>query len=85
MSISRQGKAWYSDFVHKGQRYTGSVGPVSRMVAKEGLTRKRAEVGEGRLNSQGPDETNKTGSVGFVGCSSLREEKFSYGGQSQTA
>ena len=50
MSIYLRGKSWYYDFVHKGQRYTGSFGPVSRTVAKEELARKRAEVVEGRLN-----------------------------------
>jgi hypothetical protein len=50
MSIYLRKKSWYYDFVHKGQRYTGSFGPVSRTVAKEELARKRAEVVEGRLN-----------------------------------
>jgi len=50
MAIYLRGKSWYFDFVHKGQRYTGSFGPVSRTVAKEELARKKAEVVEGRLN-----------------------------------
>src|SRR5262245_3007060 len=50
MSIYLRGKSWYYDFVHKGQRYTGSFGQVSRTVAKEELARKKAEVVEGRLN-----------------------------------
>lgn len=50
MAIYLRGKSWYYDFVHKGQRYTGSFGPVSRTVAKEELARKKAEVVEGRLN-----------------------------------
>jgi integrase len=50
MSIYLRKKSWYYDFVHKGQRYTGSFGPVSRTVAKEELARKKAEVVEGRLN-----------------------------------
>ena len=49
MSISLRGKSWYYDFIHKGQRYTGSFGQVSRTVAKEELARKKAEVVEGRL------------------------------------
>ena len=49
MSISLRKKAWYSDFVHKGQRYTGSVGPVSRTAAKEELARKNAR-GSTRAN-----------------------------------
>ena len=47
MSIYLRKKSWYYDFVHKGQRYTGSFGPVSRTVAKEELARKKAEVVEG--------------------------------------
>ena len=50
MSIYLRGKSWYYDFIHKGQRYTGSFGAVSRTVAKEELARKKAEVVEGRLN-----------------------------------
>jgi hypothetical protein len=52
MAIYR-GKSWYYDFVHKGQRYTGSFGPVSRTVAKEEEHRKKTEVLEHRLNPAG--------------------------------
>src|ERR1051325_9724196 len=57
MSIYLRGKSWYYDFIHKGQRYTGSFGAVSRTVAKEELARKKAEVAEGRLN---PAKTRKS-------------------------
>jgi hypothetical protein len=50
MAIYLRGKSWYYDFVHKGQRYTGSFGPVSKTVAKEELARKKTEVIEGKLN-----------------------------------
>lgn len=50
MSIYLRGKSWYYDFIHKGQRYTASFGPVSRTVAKEELARKKTEVLEQRLN-----------------------------------
>jgi integrase len=50
MAIYLRGKSWYYDFVHKGQRYTGSFGPVSRTVAKEEEHRKKTEVIEQRLN-----------------------------------
>src|SRR6266850_6673862 len=50
MAIYLRGKSWYYDFVHKGQRYTGTFGHVSRTVAKEELARKKAEVIEGKLN-----------------------------------
>src|SRR5260221_10269109 len=50
MAIYQRGKSWYYDFVHKGQRYIGSFGKVSRTVAKEELARKKAEVIEGKLN-----------------------------------
>jgi hypothetical protein len=43
MAIYLRGKSWYYDFVHKGQRDTGSVGPVSRTAAKEELARKKAK------------------------------------------
>ena len=49
MAIYQRGKSWYYDFVHKGQRYTGSFGPVSKTVAKEELARKKTEVIEGKL------------------------------------
>src|SRR5262249_2860842 len=50
MAIYLRGKSYYYDFVHKGQRYTGCFGPVSRTVAKEEEARKKAEVLEQRLN-----------------------------------
>lgn len=50
MSLYQRGKSWYYDFVHKGQRYMGSFGNVSRSVAKEELARKKAEVLEQKLN-----------------------------------
>src|SRR3954465_1036151 len=57
MAIYLRGKSWYYDFVHRGQRYTGSFGQVSQTVAKEELARKKAEVVEGRLN---PAKTRKS-------------------------
>lgn len=57
MSIYLRKRSWYYDFVHKGHRYTGSFGAVSRTVAKEELARKKAEVVEGRLN---PHKTRKS-------------------------
>src|SRR5713101_6635555 len=50
MAIYQRNKSFYYDFVYKGQRYTGCIGPVSRTVAKEEEARKKAEVIEGRLN-----------------------------------
>jgi len=44
MSIYFRGKSWYYDFIHKGQCSTGSFGQVSRLVAKEEQSRKKAEV-----------------------------------------
>ena len=49
MSLYLRKKSWYYDFVHKGQRYVGSFGPVSKTLAKEAHARKKAEVIEGRL------------------------------------
>jgi hypothetical protein len=50
MAIYLRGKSWYYDFVHKGQRYIGCFGQVSRTTAKEELARKKTEVIEGKLN-----------------------------------
>lgn len=50
MAIYQRGKSWIYDFVHKGQRYTGSFGKVSKTVAKEEEARKKAAVAELRLN-----------------------------------
>src|SRR5262245_27675925 len=50
MAIYLRGKSWYYDFVHKGQRYTGCFGQVSRTTAKEELARKKTAVIEGKLN-----------------------------------
>lgn len=48
MSLYQRGKSWYYDFQSRGERYTGTIGPVSKTVAKEVLARKKAEVAEGR-------------------------------------
>ncbi len=50
MAIYLRNKSWYYDFVYMGTRYTGCIGPVSKTVAKEELTRTKAAVVEGRLN-----------------------------------
>ena len=54
MGIYLRGKSWYYDFMHKGVRYAGSVGPVSRTIAKEEFARKKAAAVEGRLNPLRP-------------------------------
>jgi integrase len=48
MSLYQRGKSWYYDFNYRGERYTGSIGPVSKTVAKEILAKKKAEAVEGR-------------------------------------
>jgi integrase len=50
MGIYLRGKSWYFTFVHKRVRYAGSIGPVSRTLAKEEFTRKKAAAVENRLN-----------------------------------
>lgn len=35
MSLYQRGKSWYYDFQYRGQRYAGSIGQVSKTVAKE--------------------------------------------------
>lgn len=48
MSLYQRGKSWYYDFWHRGERYRGCIGQVSKTVAKEILTKKKAEAVEGR-------------------------------------
>ncbi len=48
MSLYQRGKSWYYDFLYRGQRYTGNIGPVSRTVAKEIMAKKKAEAVERR-------------------------------------
>ena len=48
MSLYLRGKSWYYDFQYRGERCTGCIGSVSKTVAKEILTKKRAEAVEGR-------------------------------------
>jgi integrase len=47
-----------SCFRHRGERYTGCIGPVSKTVAKEILAKKKAEAVEGRyeLPSKKPSQ-----------------------------
>ena len=49
MAIYLRGKSWYYDFLYRGTRYAGSIGPVSKTLAKEELARKKAAAIEGRL------------------------------------
>ena len=48
MSLYQRGKSWYYDFLYRGERYTGCIGPVSKTVAKEIIAKKKAEAVEGR-------------------------------------
>ena len=50
MSIYLRRKSWYYNFIYKGIRYAGSIGPVSRSLAKEEFARKKAAAVENRLN-----------------------------------
>jgi len=50
MGIYLREKSWYFDFLYRGERYAGSIGPVSRTLAKEELSRRKAAAIEGRLN-----------------------------------
>jgi len=44
MGVYQRGKSWYYDFQHRGERYSGCIGPVSKTVAKEILEKKKAEA-----------------------------------------
>jgi integrase len=48
MSLYQREKSWYYDFMYRGQRYRGCIGPVSKTIAKEIMTKKKAEAVEGR-------------------------------------
>jgi hypothetical protein len=48
MSLYQRGKSWYYDFLYRGERYTGCIGPVSKTVAKEIMAKKKAEAVAGR-------------------------------------
>src|SRR5947209_18132351 len=48
MRLYQCGESWYDDFLYRGERYTGNIGPVSKTVAKEILAKKKAEAVEGR-------------------------------------
>src|SRR5262245_37454309 len=48
MSVVKRGKIYWYDFWYRGERYQGSIGPVSKTVAREIETLKKAEVAEGR-------------------------------------
>ena len=44
----KRGDSWYSDFWYEGQRYTDSLGPVSKTVAKEKDRKFRSDVAGGK-------------------------------------
>jgi integrase len=47
MGVYKRGNSWNIDFYYGGKRYTGSVGPVSKSVAKEKLIIRKREVIQG--------------------------------------
>jgi integrase len=48
MSLYQREKSWYYDFMYRGKRYRGCIGPVSKTIAKEIMAKKKAEAVEGR-------------------------------------
>jgi integrase len=44
----KRGDSWYSDFWYEGERYTDSLGPVSKTVAKEKDRKFRSDVAGGK-------------------------------------
>lgn len=51
MGIYQRGKSWYYDFKHRGERYSGCIGAVSKTRAKEIFTKKKTEAAEKRYES----------------------------------
>src|SRR5262245_10434835 len=48
MNVYQREKSWYYDFMYRGQRYRGCIGPVSKTIAKHIMAKKNAEAVEGR-------------------------------------
>jgi len=59
MSLYQRGKSWHYDFQYRGERYTGCIGAVSKTVAKEIVTKKKAEAVEGRYELPSKKPTSK--------------------------
>jgi integrase len=68
MSLYQRGKSWYYDFMYRGQRYTGNIGPVSKTIAKEIMAKKKAEAVEGRyeLPSKKPSPMFETVAADYL-------------------
>lgn len=49
MGIYLRKKSWYYNFIYKGERYAGAIGPVSKTVAKEQYGIKKTAAVEGKL------------------------------------
>jgi integrase len=47
--IYKRGDSWYYQFTVKGKRFQGSIGEVSKVIAREVAEKKRVEALEGRL------------------------------------
>jgi integrase len=52
MGVYKRGNSWYIDFYYGGKRYTESVGPVTKSIAKEKLVLKKREVIQGEYKSK---------------------------------
>lgn len=48
MSLVKNGRYWHYDFCYRKQRYRGSTGQVSKMLAREFESRRMREVRQGR-------------------------------------
>ncbi len=56
MNLYLRGKSWYYDFLYRGERYRGCIGPVPKATARAIVAKKKAEAVGGRyeLPSQKP-------------------------------
>src|SRR6266516_1955252 len=68
MSLYQRGKSWYYDFMYRGQRCRGCIGPVSKTIAKEIMAKKKAEAVEGRyeLPSKKPSPMFETVAADYL-------------------
>ena len=78
----RNGK-WYSDFIHKGERYVKSWGEITKSRAKEKDRKFRVEVKEGRYQQKAKRITFKKFSEKYLQYIGLNRKpnthrKYSY-------
>jgi hypothetical protein len=58
-NLFKRGDSWILDFYFRGQRYTDTLGPISRTAAQEKRDKRKGDIAAGELAINGKLWKNK--------------------------